>query len=130
MTTKSPPAGASDRIERSDTREIRASEPMQRPSERSRVANKEWYPGLCTTCVDEPVCTFTRPVGRSVMFCEEFDGAVEVKPRLTLESMPPTERLAVVDHGRVRGLCMTCERREACAFPKPEGGVFHCEEFE
>lgn len=130
MTTKSPPVGANERIERPNVRDAWASEPMQQASERSRVANREWYPGLCTTCVNEPQCTFPRSVDRPVMFCEEFDGVVEVKPRLLMESPPPTERLAVVDRGRFRGLCMTCEKRETCTFPKPEGGVFHCEEFE
>jgi hypothetical protein len=28
-----------------------------------------------------------------------------------------------------RGLCSICEGREVCAFPKPEGGVWHCEEY-
>jgi len=27
------------------------------------------------------------------------------------------------------GLCSICENRPACAFPKPEGGVWHCEEY-
>ena len=28
-----------------------------------------------------------------------------------------------------RGLCSICEDREVCAFPKPEGAVWHCEEY-
>jgi hypothetical protein len=27
------------------------------------------------------------------------------------------------------GLCSTCENSETCTFQKPEGGVWHCEEY-
>lgn len=30
---------------------------------------------------------------------------------------------------RTKGLCMNCELRLECAFPVPEGGVWHCEEY-
>jgi hypothetical protein len=26
-------------------------------------------------------------------------------------------------------LCLNCEVRESCKFPKAEGGVWHCEEY-
>ncbi|MHC4942009.1 MAG: hypothetical protein ACYTG7_03225 [Planctomycetota bacterium] len=29
-----------------------------------------------------------------------------------------------------KGLCMNCAHREICLYPKPEGGVWHCEEYE
>lgn len=28
-----------------------------------------------------------------------------------------------------RGLCVNCANRETCLYPKPEGGVWHCEEY-
>jgi hypothetical protein len=28
------------------------------------------------------------------------------------------------------GLCRNCENRRTCAFPKPEGGIWHCEEYQ
>ncbi len=33
------------------------------------------------------------------------------------------------DFAIIRGLCSICEGREACTFVKPEGGVWHCEEY-
>lgn len=30
---------------------------------------------------------------------------------------------------RMTGLCMNCDNRFTCAFPVPEGGVWHCEEY-
>ena len=32
-------------------------------------------------------------------------------------------------HDRTGGLCTNCDLRLDCAFPVPEGGVWHCEEF-
>ncbi|KPJ66922.1 hypothetical protein AMJ44_07635 [candidate division WOR-1 bacterium DG_54_3] len=34
------------------------------------------------------------------------------------------------DSGRYKGLCRNCEKRENCMLPKPEGGVWRCEEYE
>ena len=47
---------------------------------------------------------------------------------------------SAVDHGSTEngeaalppqeaGLCATCDNRNTCTFPKPPGGVWHCEEF-
>ena len=33
------------------------------------------------------------------------------------------------DIGREMGLCSHCENREFCTYPKPEGGVWHCDEY-
>jgi hypothetical protein len=29
----------------------------------------------------------------------------------------------------VKGLCINCENRHTCEFIKPNGGVWHCEEY-
>ena len=31
--------------------------------------------------------------------------------------------------GEHKGLCVNCANRETCLYPKPEGGVWHCEEY-
>lgn len=41
---------------------------------------------------------------------------------------PGTERGAR-DAGDCKGLCVNCANRQTCLFPKPEGGVWHCEEY-
>jgi hypothetical protein len=33
------------------------------------------------------------------------------------------------DAGGYKGLCVNCANRETCLYPKPEGGVWHCEEY-
>lgn len=130
MATKSPPAGKNKRIDRPNPRDVKPSEPAQRASTRSKSANQQRYPGLCRTCTHAPNCTFPRSGNRPLVFCDEFDGVVDIKPRHSVKSRPPKAPLPVLDRGRFRGLCLICEKRETCTFPKPEGGVFHCEEFE
>lgn len=29
-----------------------------------------------------------------------------------------------------KGLCMNCAHRDTCLLPRPESGVWHCEEYE
>ena len=92
--------------------------------------------GLCMTCVHTRTCTFPRREAQPVLNCEEFDGGEQnavgtpaevVAPSVTIraQTMCKTEPSA-----RLRGLCGTCEKRATCTFPKAEGGVWHCEEFE
>jgi len=38
----------------------------------------------------------------------------------------PSEKKAVE---RFKGLCMNCDNRFECQLPRPEGGVWHCEEY-
>jgi len=96
------------------------------------------YHGLCPTCKSSPYCTFPVPPTESVFQCEEFEGAhinpVNLKrnphevsfPSIPLQTWPgPVERV----HNKYTGLCSTCESSETCTFQKPEGGVWHCEEY-
>jgi hypothetical protein len=34
------------------------------------------------------------------------------------------------DRGKYMGLCMNCLHRDTCTFPRPEGGVWRCNEYE
>ncbi len=89
--------------------------------------------GLCSTCVEALTCTFPKVQGQPIIFCEEFDGYL----RNGHEENPDVE--AILSHVNVKprakkakvfqGLCSNCESREACTFPKAEGGIWHCEEY-
>ena len=94
------------------------------------------YRGLCRSCVGRATCTYPRPKDRQVLFCAEFEGellhparpyvamaAPEWKPQTRMGNPDPEE-------SAYKGLCRTCEKRSSCTFPKPLGGVWHCEEFE
>jgi hypothetical protein len=90
------------------------------------------YGGLCSTCNNAPDCTFPRHPHEPVFHCEEFDSGEPSAVKITdKDRSPPTHLYGDKerDSTKFMGLCSNCEDRETCVFPKPEGGVWHCEEY-
>jgi len=89
------------------------------------------YLGLCNSCKHASACTFTTGPKRPALYCEEF----EIEPpqaKTPSESIPSesTRPLSFVDSALNQGLCSDCENRDACCLSsRPEGGVWHCEEY-
>jgi hypothetical protein len=88
--------------------------------------------GLCRTCVKAAECTFPRSPGHIVRSCDEFEGADG--PRSTYPPLEggapifPAADPAGVSTAELKGLCGQCARRQTCTYPKPAGGVWHCDE--
>ena len=80
--------------------------------------------GLCSTCKLAATCTFPRQAGRPVRFCDEFEGEQKV------EAVKPKASTRKVTVNDLKGLCRLCDKFATCTFPKGEGGVWHCEEYE
>ncbi len=94
------------------------------------------YLGICSTCNHAPDCAHRiRNAGIAIWECDNYDDHVpEVEavnhraariPRAAVEV-----RAGELDVAEYRGLCKNCEKRETCLYPKPEAGVWHCEEYE
>ena len=92
------------------------------------------YRGLCSTCKHASECTFPRDPNRPVMECGEFEGILNVSQEISRAHAPfiGEEAPAAYEEERtqLRGLCKLCEKRATCTYPKPEGGVWHCAEYE
>jgi hypothetical protein len=88
--------------------------------------------GLCRTCVKAPECTFPRDPRRPVRSCDEFEGAdmprSERAPRMLVASVFPSDGTPARGATELKGLCVQCARRHTCVYPKPAGGVWHCDE--
>ncbi len=97
------------------------TEPMPAKLERTL------YTGLCRDCVNESACTFPRDPSRPIWFCDEFKpSASPSRPgRPAGSDAAEAERTGPEE---LKGLCRDCLRRLTCQFPKPPGGVWHCEE--
>jgi hypothetical protein len=83
--------------------------------------------GLCHDCSKAATCTFPRDPSRPVWSCDEFDGA-NLAP-----THPPAPAVRTVteelsEATELRGLCRECANRFTCCYPKPLGGVWHCDE--
>jgi len=91
--------------------------------------------GLCSCCNSYKTCTYTIDPERPILQCEEFDGIVPPflhrVPRGKIVPAVPemTPDPSMSDLNSYRGLCSLCEDRTTCTYPKPEGGVWHCEEY-
>jgi hypothetical protein len=88
--------------------------------------------GLCRTCVKAPECTFPRDPKRPVRSCDEFEGVdgprLACNPPMVAASVIPLTGGSEKMTPEMRGLCVQCARRHTCAYPKPVGGVWHCDE--
>jgi len=97
--------------------------------EASIKTEQKFYNDLCSTCNHGEICLSKNTRQGPVWFCEEFDDYVAVKELYdtALQRTDSQDRLS--DSEQFKGLCMNCENRHACSYLKPNGGVWHCEEY-
>lgn len=90
--------------------------------------------GICTTCNSLGSCSLRSNRRQKIVHCEEFDDRNESNepPQSPVEGSEPEEDQLEQEpvNSRLRGLCVNCARASECTFPRPEGGVWHCEEYE
>ncbi|MHC4558370.1 MAG: hypothetical protein ACYTFW_13505 [Planctomycetota bacterium] len=90
------------------------------------------YFGLCLNCKNASSCTFPRDPAKPAFYCEEFEIETTISIMLPeKEQLLATGSAAAEGKGSAEfiGLCSDCEGWQNCTFPKPEGGVWHCEEY-
>jgi hypothetical protein len=87
---------------------------------------KEEFLGLCMTCIHADGCAFRRDVSQAVLECDEFDVGQTSAISFDMPSVSESR-----DDGSVKfkGLCVNCDVRHECKLPRPEEGVWHCEEY-
>ena len=85
---------------------------------------------LCSTCRHAGACGSRSTPERPILFCELFEVAVATPtaPTAAPDAGPP-EPPASAEGVEYRGLCVNCENRHECTMTRPEGGVWHCEEY-
>lgn len=85
---------------------------------------------LCSNCKNAPTCTFPKDPNRPSFYCEEFE--LEELPQKKIAWTPPIDAhfTKEKDTSGFKGLCSDCENYRTCKFPKPEGGIWHCEEYQ
>ncbi len=98
---------------------------------KKEITRKKKLTGLCATCVKAEICTFPKVPNYPVLECDEFEGyAVPWEERVTqarkIGQYPVKEK---AEDKKYKGLCRNCCKRETCTFPKPEGGVWRCDEY-
>jgi hypothetical protein len=94
--------------------------------------NSMKYLGLCSTCKNASSCKYPRDPDKPVFYCEEFEIEKIPLTKPVGKEQPPVKDSGIAkekDSTKFIGLCSNCDNRRTCSFPKPEGGVWHCEEY-
>ena len=86
------------------------------------------YRDLCSNCDNGSACGGRTRPRRPIFFCEQFEvfgAALAPESDRSAEEKPRQTRSL---NGHI-GLCMNCDNAGTCVLPKPEGGIWHCEEY-
>jgi len=84
--------------------------------------------GLCVNCSHAPTCTLARESTGPVLHCNEYECITPQRPPAKHKKRP---HKAIDNHSdNCLGLCVNCDNRETCALPKPDGGVWRCNEYQ
>ena len=96
------------------------------------MSKKLEYEGICATCKSAPVCIFRKDASGPIMQCAEFEGLPSTRMLVgAIETTRPGKSAsAETTSSSHMGLCMNCKNLEHCTFPKPDGGVWRCDEYE
>ena len=103
--------------------------------EENHVPPTATHSGICSTCKYAPTCCFQKDSRRPVLQCEEFEPDEPARrerpaqhassPRSSEVGRGPRRKTL----GTLKGLCVDCDNLDTCMYPKPESGVWHCEEY-
>jgi len=85
---------------------------------------------LCSTCDEGISCNYSKSQQDPVIQCEEFSCAPTPSHKNDKESkMNNTDSEEKNNLNSYKGLCANCENSRSCIIEKPEGGIWHCEEY-
>jgi hypothetical protein len=87
--------------------------------------------GICPTCLHSGRCHLSSRGGDGPTHsCEEFEpGSASGAPSAALAAARSGEPAAEAAPEGPLGLCAGCSRQETCSYTRPEGGVWHCEDY-
>jgi hypothetical protein len=84
------------------------------------------FRGLCAQCAKASRCALLLSWQGPVQECDQFlrrrADSSRSPARLAEKTLPP-------ESFPPKGLCLTCGNLDLCPFPRPEGGVWHCEHY-
>lgn len=113
--------------------EIARAEKAKELSQLTVVATGTTYRGICAVCKKAPTCIYPKDPEAPYLFCGEFEAYALPEDKTNGKNGSQKTMLQVRETNLAEpfvGLCANCEKRYSCTFPKPESGVWHCEEYE
>jgi hypothetical protein len=74
---------------------------------------------LCVNCAKFSECSYRKKAKKIVIQCELYELTEEVPDSHQQETKK-----------QLKGLCVSCCKRDTCCLPDKQAGVWHCEEYE
>jgi len=110
---------------------------LKRPKQQKKVAkDKPTAPqkpqkikGICSNCKHNQDCLYLRNSRKPILFCQEYEVADEPRVHSRKTAGTTVKQAEPASSKPLKGLCVNCANRDTCTFRKPEGGVWHCEEY-
>ncbi len=94
------------------------------------MSNSGASAGVCAACKHDPECIFETAASTIILQCEQFEMTFR-GPAVPPKPVPfRAASIAAKATNGFAGLCSNCQNRDSCIYPKPEGGVWRCEEYE
>lgn len=94
------------------------------------MLNSKAAAGVCSACKYDPDCIYEASSRSAILQCEQFELAFPAQAARRSTSPEPRGRSSSAqDTNGYAGLCSNCENRSTCIYPKPEGGVWRCDEY-
>lgn len=85
---------------------------------------------LCANCRDQSDCVYFMKAGEPIIECEMYECGSSSKPRLSLVKGKLAAAVdAFAEEDNPMGLCANCDNLKVCQMPKPQSGVWNCEEY-
>ena len=85
--------------------------------------------GICSTCNYAKSCVYLARATSPIWHCDEFDDYIPPVNALSAHKSTATNHSVANAPNPPLGLCCNCDNFATCMLPKPEGGVWHCEEY-
>lgn len=83
--------------------------------------------GLCSICIYFANCTTRQSFKGKILQCEEFD---DYMPQQIVKEEKKGGGESPVQYAPLKGLCMNCDYADSCTIPKPESGIWYCNEYQ
>jgi hypothetical protein len=85
---------------------------------------------LCANCRNQSDCVFFMKAGEPIIECEMYECGSSSRPRLSLVRRNVAAAVdELPEEDNLMGLCVNCDNLKVCQLPKPQSGVWNCEEY-
>lgn len=96
-------------------------------SEIRKINEKFKFYGICVNCMHDVECVERQEPERPILFCERHDVITSTPGKSAVKA----GKLEVKEYdNNFLGLCKNCDDSQNCLYPKPESGIWHCEDYQ